>query len=106
MCGKQERGGDLLKRTDEIDEILKQFPFYRRNRERQVRVLFKFLVESLGLSQVDTAAKLGVSRETVKQIQESWNHLDDEERVLLIQFLRDQYVRSSSQLRNEDFLSD
>jgi DNA-binding NarL/FixJ family response regulator len=87
-----------LKRTDEIDEILSQFPFYRRNRERQVRVLSRYVVESLGLSQVDTARELGVSRETVKQIRDVWSQLSVEDRLVLIRFLQEQYIKSSSKL--------
>lgn len=87
-----------MKRTDEIDEILSQFPFYRRNRERQVRVLSRYVVESLGLSQVDTARELGVSRETVKQIRDVWSQLSVEDRLVLIRFLQEQYIKSSSKL--------
>jgi DNA-binding NarL/FixJ family response regulator len=93
-----------LKRTDEIDEILSQFPFYRRNRERQVRVLSRYVVESLGLSQVDTARELGVSRETVKQIRDVWSQLSVEDRLVLIRFLQEQYIKSSSKLDECDIL--
>lgn len=104
MYGKQ-RVVDL-KRTDELDDILANFPFYRRNKDRQVRVLSRYLVECLGLSQVDTAEKLGVSRETVKQIRKAWNRLGIEDRVLLLRFLREQYIKSATRLNDDSLLPD
>lgn len=71
-----------------------------------MRVLSRYLVECLGLSQVGAAEKLGVSRETVKQIRKAWNQLGIEDRMLLLRFLREQYIRSASQLNNDSLLPD
>lgn len=95
-----------MERTEEIDRILKRFPFYRRNKDRQVKVLSEYLVKEPGLSQTDTAEELEVDRETVKNIQEAWNQLSQAERIILIDFLRDSYVEQHSELDEETILPD
>ncbi|MFU1780238.1 hypothetical protein ACM16X_02530 [Haloarcula japonica] len=95
-----------MKRTDEVDRILKEFPFYRKNRERQVRVLSQYLFVEPGENQEGTAEELGVDRETVRNIAEAWSQLDPRQKVVLNDFLRDQFVRQHSDLDQDRFLPD
>lgn len=95
-----------MKRTEEVDEILKKFPFYRKNRERQVRVLSDYKFVEPGENQTGTAEEIGVDRETVKNIEEAWSQLDPEQKVVLNDFLRDQFVRRHPELDEDRFLTD
>lgn len=73
---------------DEIEDILKKFPFYGRNSERQITVLSGYLIEALGNNKKDTAEKLDVNRNTVTKIEESWRSIPVGEKVKLINFLQ------------------
>lgn len=89
-----------------VHKILKQFPFYRRNKDRQIKVLSDYLVKGLGLTQTETAEELEVNRETVKKIQEAWKHLDSTEQIVLIGFLREKFLQMNSEVSEKDVLPD
>ena len=78
--------------TDEIQKILKKFPFYGRNSERQVTVLSRYLIEAPGKNKQDTAEELDVNRNTVNKIEASWDDLPVGEKIELMQFLQQKIV--------------
>jgi len=77
---------------DQIKPILKKFPFYGKNTERQVTVLSSYLMEAPGNNKKDTAEKLDVNRNTVNKIEKSWDSLSPAEKVQLIDYLRREYA--------------
>jgi hypothetical protein len=77
---------------DEIESILKKFPFHGRDSDRQITVLSSYLVEAPGNNKSETAEKLDVNRNTVNKIEKSWNSLSSAEKLKLIDFLRREFA--------------
>jgi len=82
----------MTEQDDEIQSILKKFPFHGRDSDRQVAVLSSYLMEAPGNNKTDTAEKLDVNRVTVNKIEKSWDCLSSVEKVKLIDFLRKEYA--------------
>jgi hypothetical protein len=85
-------GEPLLMTEDEIQSILKKFPFHGRAKDRQVTVLSSYLMEAPGNNKADTAEKLEVDRNTVRKIEESWSSLTRAEKLKLMDYLRRKYA--------------
>jgi stalled ribosome rescue protein Dom34 len=76
---------------EEVESLLKKFPFYGRDKSRQEKVLSSYVVIAPGYNKSKTAEKLDVTRQTVQKIEEAWKELSDGQRLALMEYLRDQY---------------
>jgi hypothetical protein len=76
---------------EEVESLLKKFPFYGRDKSRQEKVLSSYLVISPGYNKSKTAKKLDVTRQTVQNIEDAWKELSDGQRLALMEYLREQY---------------
>ncbi|WP_276273645.1 winged helix-turn-helix transcriptional regulator [Haloarcula litorea] len=76
----------------EIEELLKDFPFSNKNRDRQLKVLSQYIIESPGLNKSELAERLNINRGTVTKIEETWEDLHQEEKAALTDYLRQKYL--------------
>jgi len=81
----------MVKET-EIQEILKEFPFSNKNRDRQLKVLSHYIIESPGLNKTQLAERLDTSRGTIDKIEDSWKDLHQEQKAALTDYLRQKYM--------------
>ena len=76
---------------EEVESLLKKFPFYGRDKSRQEKVLSSYLIIAPGNNKSETAEKLDVTRQTVQKIEEAWKDLGVGQRLALMEYLRQEY---------------
>jgi predicted transcriptional regulator len=75
--------------TEKLENIIQDFPFRRQKSQKEK--LARFLISEIGLSKLDTQKETGISQPTIRQIQESYNQLDEESKLILIEKLVEYY---------------
>jgi ribosome-binding protein aMBF1 (putative translation factor) len=83
---------ETMVKEPEIQKLLKEFPFSNKNRDRQLKVLSHYIIESPGLNKSELAERLDTSRGTVDKIEDAWEDLHQEEKAALADYLRQKYV--------------
>jgi len=74
-----------------VEEILGDFPFSGRYKDRQEDVLAMYLYEKLGGTRKDGYEAADISETAAINIDEAWNSLKPRERTRLMQYLSTRY---------------